>query len=700
MMSSQFELKYNRNGTNLKKKEKYTNNSKQGILSSSILNSHLSKFRKLENTPIRRDSFLLNPIEDNISDVTESKRNSLISVGSYINNSKAISKPNINRRRSSLFKSIKQTPTHSDLAKKNSSFYQFAGLNIDESRYGNPTEENLILSDINEQINRNNLMKEGSRSNGLSSMRDQDMNNSELDDQPYEDYDAPNFTPIANSQKEFATDASKNDAVNNSYKDFEYKEINKDYLDDINIELTPPAKSQQNLREKQLRENGLDSFVADYGDYSIKNSADVANVDQLSIEASDNFDEEYSQEKIDVDVIKKSKLDLKDPIDQRDVSSDGEYDYEKEKLEIRNTESDHEDINKELADLNDYENSLESFNSESQLTSDDDEFDITDPEELENLPPRPLRRSKRTKVPTLDHWRNERIIYKRDSSGPFLGIDYVIKHDKRYEIQEEDLTKRKRKQTRTATIGKNKTRRGRKKKLSKSSSERTTNLHIYEKIDSGEIPGSDWLKYGIFETEVKDDKNDSQEVVVAYAPDTASETIPTVSDKDDFTMCYTLKKQISREEIIRTGFFKFPVETGKKAKKQNICKWLQFVVLSGVAEVKLFQTKSESDEGSTIICIKNSEFIIPTNCFYTIENIGEDELQLNFTMINRKNQKMDKDIEVLSVIPEHNEVSEDDEQQQLSRFLEGDGEYDDSNEIQEKPKESKLFVDSSSENLT
>lgn len=61
---------------------------------------------------------------------------------------------------------------------------------------------------------------------------------------------------------------------------------------------------------------------------------------------------------------------------------------------------------------------------------------------------------------------------------------------------------------------------------------------------------------------------------------------------------------------------------------------------------------------------------------------------------------MDKDIEVLSVIPEHNEVSEDDEQQQLSRFLEGDGEYDDSNEIQEKPKESKLFVDSSSENLT
>lgn len=281
-----------------------------------------------------------------------------------------------------------------------------------------------------------------------------------------------------------------------------------------------------------------------------------------------------------------------------------------------------------------------------------------------------------------------------------MGIDYVIKHDKRYEIQEEDLTKRKRKQTRTATIGKNKTRRGRKKKLSKSSSERTTNLHIYEKIDSGEIPGSDWLKYGIFETEVKDDKNDSQEVVVAYAPDTASETIPTVSDKDDFTMCYTLKKQISREEIIRTGFFKFPVETGKKAKKQNICKWLQFVVLSGVAEVKLFQTKSESDEGSTIICIKNSEFIIPTNCFYTIENIGEDELQLNFTMINRKNQKMDKDIEVLSVIPEHNEVSEDDEQQQLSRFLEGDGEYDDSNEIQEKPKESKLFVDSSSENLT
>ncbi|KKA01598.1 hypothetical protein D499_0X00380 [Hanseniaspora uvarum DSM 2768] len=674
-MSSQFELKYNRNGTNLKKKESHFLSSKQTTLSSSILNNHLAKYKKLENAPIRRDSFLLNAIEDNISDATESKRNSLISVGSSVNNPKLVVKPNIIRRRSSLYKSIKQTPSNAEAIKKNNSFYQFAGLNIDESRYGNPTEENLILSDINEQINKNNLIRETKESNGISSLHDENTNGPEIEDEEYADYDAPNFTPIANSQKEFANEIQKNEPIGNSYND-----MNKDYLDDINIELTPPAKSQQKLREDELRENGLESFVADYGDYNKQEAKD----DQRSDMGSDGYNEEAdSNEKVDVDIIKRSKLDLKDPINQVDASSDGEYDYENEKLEIRNSESGDDDISNEVAGLNVYGSSLEGSDYDSQMSSEDDEFDITDPEELENLPPRPLRRSKRTKVPTLDHWRNERIIYKKDSAGPFLGIDYVIKHDKRYEIQEEDLTKRKRKQTRTATIGKNKTRRGRKKKLSKSASERTTNLHIYEKIDSGEIPGSDWLKYGIFETEVKDNDNYAQEVVVAYAPDTASETIPTVTDKDDFTLCYTLKKHISKEEVVRTGFFKFPVETGRKSKKQNICKWLQFVVLNGVAEIKLYQTKTESEEGSTVICIKNSEFTIPTNSFYTIENIGEDELQLNFTMINRANQKMDKDIETLAVIPEHNEISEDDEQQQLSRFLDGNGESDDSN-IEEK----------------
>lgn len=695
-MSSQFELKYNRNGTNIKKKQSQFPSTKQTTLSSSILNNHLSKYKKLNNAPIRRDSFLLNAIEDNISDATESKRNSLISVGSSVNNPKLVAKPNIIRRRSSLYKSIKQTPSNADGSKKNNSFYQFAGLNIDESRYGNPTEENLILSDINEQINKNNLIKESKDSNAFSSLHDQDADVPEVEDQEYADYDAPNFTPIANSQKEFAADIQKNDAVNNSYNDIEYNDMNKDYLEDINIELTPPAKSHQKLREDELRENGLESFVADYGDYNNKGLNKLSRDDPMSDDGSDEYiAEPESQEKVDVDVIKKSKLDLKDPINQVDASSDGEYDYENGKLDVRNDDSGDDDISNEVAGLNAYESSLEISDNHSQVSSEDDEFDITDPEELENLPPRPLRRSKRTKVPTLDHWRNERIIYKKDSAGPFLGIDYVIKHDKRYEIQEEDLTKRKRKQTRTATIGKNKTRRGRKKKLSKSASERTTNLHIYEKIDSGEIPGSDWLKYGIFETEVKDNDDYTQEVVVAYAPDTASETIPTVSDKDDFTLCYTLKKHISKEEVVRTGFFKFPVETGKKSKKQNICKWLQFVVLSGVAEIKLYQSKSESEEGSTVICIKNSEFTIPTNTFYTIENIGEDELQLNFTMINRTNQKMDKEIETLTAIPEHNESSEDDEQQQLSKFLEGNGESDD--EPDTKPKESKLFVDSSSE---
>ncbi|KAF0268078.1 hypothetical protein FOG48_02879 [Hanseniaspora uvarum] len=688
-MSSQFELKYNRNGTNLKKKESHFLSSKQTTLSSSILNNHLAKYKKLENAPIRRDSFLLNAIEDNISDATESKRNSLISVGSSVNNPKLVVKPNIIRRRSSLYKSIKQTPSNAEAIKKNNSFYQFAGLNIDESRYGNPTEENLILSDINEQINKNNLIRETKESNGISSLHDENTNGPEIEDEEYADYDAPNFTPIANSQKEFANEIQKNEPIGNSYND-----MNKDYLDDINIELTPPAKSQQKVREDELRENGLESFVADYGDYNKQEAKD----DQRSDMGSDGYNEEGdSNEKVDVDIIKRSKLDLKDPINQVDASSDGEYDYENEKLVIRNSESGDDDISNEVAGLNVYGSSLEGSDYDSQMSSEDDEFDITDPEELENLPPRPLRRSKRTKVPTLDHWRNERIIYKKDSAGPFLGIDYVIKHDKRYEIQEEDLTKRKRKQTRTATIGKNKTRRGRKKKLSKSASERTTNLHIYEKIDSGEIPGSDWLKYGIFETEVKDNDNYAQEVVVAYAPDTASETIPTVTDKDDFTLCYTLKKHISKEEVVRTGFFKFPVETGRKSKKQNICKWLQFVVLNGVAEIKLYQTKTESEEGSTVICIKNSEFTIPTNSFYTIENIGEDELQLNFTMINRANQKMDKDIETLTVIPEHNEISEDDEQQQLSRFLDGNGESDDSNIEEKKPKEPGLFVDSSSE---
>ncbi|KAL6929007.1 hypothetical protein ACO0SA_002341 [Hanseniaspora valbyensis] len=739
-MDELVELKYNRHGSTIKKRKlsqrSGSTQTEFNDIKFPIKNLTSTEIAKAGSLSTRRVSLLFKNIDDNISEFSNSKRNSLIS-----NTSSWAYKPQQNenqaaRRRSNLHNEIqRQTPAHIDqigLLSNN----EYQNINISDSRYGNPTEDNLNLSDINEQIGKNNNNREENMEkggDGEGSFYDQ-----------YNDYqDIPEDPPSQGdldynrSDDRRNRDQTSNNFVvdaNNDFSAFEEKEeMNKDYLDDINIQLTPPNKNRSQVTKQSLEKNGLESFVEDNrskDSLSNINQTNGIGDDLVEINSDDTGDEwaregeKYIQSKRYLELIKKRKLNFKDPVDQVDDPGDEEFDvnkneqYEKDLANRRSKGgifSGYESVKhlkedglwNETDELIRENNGLssdsgyDSSNVLSESDIDDEDFELSESEKTPVTTQRKLRKSTRIKVPTLDFWRNEKIIYKKDPNGPGLTIDGVVKIDKKDDLHEEDFIKRRKNQSKTFTVDQGKKKRGRKKKIATGlGTSNKVNYRIYEKIDAGEIPGSDWLKFGIFETEVKDENNNTRDIVLAFAPDTASETVPTLTNSDDFTVCYTLEKKISEFDIIKTGFFKLPIETGKKSKKKNSCKWLQFIVLNGVVEVKISNEETEIGKEEIMVCVKNSEFLIPTDSCYSLENIGEDELQLNFTMIHDQRKLSDlTEKEVSLTNNESNEISDDEEQKELSKFLDGDGEeiseYSKEENLDEKEESKPLFIESS-----
>lgn len=737
-MKEGVELRYNRHGYNLKKKssKQKSNNQQTGFTADRFPLKSFKDKTKTHNYSGHRLSLLFKNIDDDISEVAVSKRNSLISNASSWAYRPPISNNELTTKEKSL-RSVAKRPSEANLNQQVISFNDYQNLNINESRFVNPTENNLDLSDMNEQVNKNNQNVSADRNSRMSINGDVDIGPSyyeQYDDQAEYQNEKINtdISPISrvrdnrgNRNTNFSNGLTSNDNLSAE----EIGNLNKNYLDDMNIQLTPPNKNRLQATKQSLEKNGLDSFVEDdrYIPSSvnkIEDSVVEVNTDDIDGEWSTKGDE-YIQSKRYLELIKREKLNLKDPVDQIDDPGDHEFDVKKYK-ENSNTKEDqyvtddrNVSKNQQESDLWDETNELirenndafsgseyDSRNSFSESDSNDSADEDFMPSESDQTPittQRRLRKSSRIKVPTLDFWRNERIIYKKDPNGPGLTIDDVIKIDKDKEVHEDDFIKKKKGQSSINTVGQGKKKRGRKKKIANNLGfVSNLNHKIYEKIDAGEIPGSDWLKFGIFETEVQEEHNDNmQDMVVAFAPDTASETVATLTSLDDFTICFTLEKALSESDMIKTGFLKFPIETGRKSKHKNACKWLQFIVLNGVVEVKLYHNDDQRAKEDIMVCVKNSEFLIPTGAYYSLENIGEDELQLNFTMIVTENGGMGVGIEDIIVADgQSNELSSDEEQLELSKFLDGDGEEKSifdlkENDIDgiEKPKQ--LFIESS-----
>ncbi|KAL6947153.1 hypothetical protein ACO0QE_002025 [Hanseniaspora vineae] len=233
-----------------------------------------------------------------------------------------------------------------------------------------------------------------------------------------------------------------------------------------------------------------------------------------------------------------------------------------------------------------------------------------------------LRRSSRIKVPTLDYWRNEKIVYKRETNKPGLSIEAVVRKDPAEEVDEEEILRQKKEAKRKRnnsnySYNPSGKRRGRPRK------KKEINSDILEKLDRGEVKTGEWIKFGILETSVKTQSGASKEEIVAFAPDTAQKE-DIEENKDNM---YSLSIIFDNfKEHFQSGMFKLPPEVGKKNETSSENFVFNCFVVQGILEVCL--------NSKTFICTQGSTFQIPARNRYSFENKGEDEVRLYFVQIS------------------------------------------------------------------
>ncbi|KAL6942930.1 hypothetical protein ACO0RG_001900 [Hanseniaspora osmophila] len=232
-----------------------------------------------------------------------------------------------------------------------------------------------------------------------------------------------------------------------------------------------------------------------------------------------------------------------------------------------------------------------------------------------------LRRSSRIKVPTLDYWRNEKIVYKRETDKPGLSIEAIVRKDPAEEVDEEEILRKKKEEKRKQknsnySYNPSGKRRGRPRK------KKEINSDILEKLDRGEVKTGEWIKFGILETSVKTATGLSKEEIVAFAPDTAQKEDTEENEDNMYSLSIIFD---TYKEHFQTGMYKLPPEVGKKKETSSESFVFNCFVVQGILEVCL--------NSKSFICTQGSTFQVPANNKYSFENKGEDEVRLYFVQI-------------------------------------------------------------------
>lgn len=220
-----------------------------------------------------------------------------------------------------------------------------------------------------------------------------------------------------------------------------------------------------------------------------------------------------------------------------------------------------------------------------------------------------IRKSNRIKIPVLDYWRNERVVYKRKNLRPILDIEKIITFD---------------------TENQKSSNRNKQSKL-KSTKSFTKNEHINStsKTAVKTIEGSEeaqWLKNGMLTLNVpiNENRTEKKTLTVAVAPHLQKSSKITKNRNENFILDTLFDEH---KEKFASGILKLPAKAKKSTDNSGNC-FMTFHVTHGTVMVCL--------EKSSFVCTKNSSFQIPAFNSYKLHNVGDVEVTLFFVQVVMK----------------------------------------------------------------
>lgn len=263
-----------------------------------------------------------------------------------------------------------------------------------------------------------------------------------------------------------------------------------------------------------------------------------------------------------------------------------------------------------------------------------------------------LRRSKRVKVPPLEYWRNEKIVYKRKSTEPVLDITKIITFD-----NEDSETERKQKKLKrikrfslsnnqptnddnndknndntTATpaaititnsgIGSNNFQNKRKRPVGRPRKHPLPPDKNIENFDiASQSENGTWLTDGILTGEIHTSQNDINNDIIAYGPNTYQLEKTKENRNEKYSLAVTFDKH---KDLFASGMLKLPVKGNRNlTHSQNA--FITFYVVQGSIEVTLGNNK--------FITVAGCTFQIPSFNKYSFINRGPIEAQLFFVQV-------------------------------------------------------------------
>ncbi|CCF57988.1 hypothetical protein KAFR_0D03400 [Kazachstania africana CBS 2517] len=230
-----------------------------------------------------------------------------------------------------------------------------------------------------------------------------------------------------------------------------------------------------------------------------------------------------------------------------------------------------------------------------------------------------LRRSTRVKVPPLEYWRNEKIVYKRNSDKPVLDIAKIITY--------EEAPRKKALLSSTTTPSAPRIRRPilskRQVRIRKVPVKNNSNATILNKINNGGMIEGKWLKDGMLKCDVNiaKDKNTKENELIALAPNVAQMEKTKITKDEKYSIAIAFDKH---RDTFASGILKLPIG-GNRNSKNSFSTVTTFYVINGVLEVAL--------NGTRFVVIENCSFQIPAFNDYALKNKGNDEVKLFFVQV-------------------------------------------------------------------
>lgn len=233
-----------------------------------------------------------------------------------------------------------------------------------------------------------------------------------------------------------------------------------------------------------------------------------------------------------------------------------------------------------------------------------------------------LRKSNRIKIPTLDYWRNEKIVYKRKSDNPSLDIVKIITYDNDHRplnLSNNDDTKEINNLDDTTEFEPDENTLS---NTSRKQHSRERYLKLRRDMVKDTRNGS-WLRDGEFNANIFTSKklNNSINETVAYGPGIYQMEKVKQNDTEKYSLAITFDKH---KDLFASGMLKIPIN-GKRTVTSSQNAFITFYLIRGILEVTLNKQRFIVTSGCT--------FQIPAFNKYSFKNKGGNEVQMFFVQV-------------------------------------------------------------------